>query len=612
MTFPFIPEFTIPHFLLDVWLEPCADVPPLAEDVPVLGMTSGPGGRCEIRSANVHPTPTVWETPEAWFAVLGRPLLDGKFDSRGAVAACWRDGQFQDAALRELNGEFLLFAFDKSRGRLQVTNDRYTAIPFYYWIRDGHLVGSPYFSDLWTVAGRLGERRLDRAGLLEFLFFQRVLGSKTYLRDVKFLPDAQIMTFDAGGTKMHPYWQRDYAKSRAPLADHADRMAALVRQSIRRKTQDGRRWGHFLSGGMDSRTVLAGFEGDLPTCFTATVGENRELRTARQIAETKGAPHVGLVLDEEHYGRIREAAVRISGGMYNYDHCLFLGFQAAVRERADACFHGYGFDYMFQGMYIPSQPFRLAGRNLYLQRMKPLPADLVGYYLDQVSYRIKGADVAAYLLPSERVACRETLRSGVEAVLARGKTLTEDPHDLWEYLTFHHLSRHYSYPNIAGMASMAEQRVIAFDNDLFNFYLSLPVAHRFDGRIEKECLKRLDPRLAAIWSANTNLPITASCWRQTLYQVAGFVKRRIIPEPEKPEWCERTWPSRDHALRHQESLQLAVRELLADNTLAMTGFLDIDKLRRDIPRWMDGEDVFGVSGDLVQTLLTLGTFLRQE
>jgi asparagine synthetase B (glutamine-hydrolysing) len=612
MTIPFIPEFTIPRFLLEVRLGPGADIPPLAEDVPVLGMTSGPGGRCEIRSANVHPTPTVWETPDAWFVVLGRPMVGGKFDPKGAVAASWREARFDDTALRELNGEFLFLVFDKSRGRLHVVNDRYTAIPFYYLIRDGRLVGSPYFSDLWTAAGRLGERRLDRAGLLEFLFFQRVLGSKTYLRDGKFLPDAQVMEFDAEGVRLHPYWQRDYTKSRANLADHADRMAELVRQSIGRKTQDGRRWGHFLSGGMDSRTVLAGFERDFPTCFTATVGENRELRTARQIAETKGSPHLGLVLDEEHYGRIREAAVRISGGMYNYDHCLFLGFQAAVRERAEVCFHGYGFDYMFQGMYIPTQPLRLAGHGLYLQRMKPLPADLVGYYLDQVSYRIKGADVAAYLLPAERRACRETLQAGVEAVLARGKTLTENPHDLWEYLTFHHLSRHYSYPNIAGMAAMAEQRVVAFDNDLFALYLSLPVTHRFDGRIEKECLKRLDPRLAAIWSANTNLPVTASHWRQTLYQVVGGIKRRIVREPERPEWCERTWPSRDHALRQQETLQLAVRELLADDTLAMTGFLDLEKLRRDIPRWMDGEKVFGMSGDLVQTLLTLGTFLAQK
>jgi hypothetical protein len=158
-----------------------------------------------------------------------------------------------------------------------------------------------------------------------------------------------------------------------------------------------------------------------------------------------------------------------------------------------------------------------------------------------------------------------------------------------------------------------EQRTVSFINELFDLYLSLPAEQRFNGKIEKKCLKILDKKLAGIWSANTNLPVTASCWTQTLYQLAGFVKRRIFPEKQDPdkEWAERTWPSREYALRNQPLLQKAVKELLDSNVLEILEFLDIDRIRSEFTSWMDGKNINGISGDLVQTVLTMGTFLRQ-
>ena len=64
---------------------------------------------------------------------------------------------------------------------------------------------------------------------------------------------------------------------------------------------------------MDSRSVLAAFEKNLPTCFTATISENRELRTAREIARTKGAKHIFLKLNSDHYSQIFEPAMKVIG-----------------------------------------------------------------------------------------------------------------------------------------------------------------------------------------------------------------------------------------------------------------------------------------------------------
>ena len=86
--------------------------------------------------------------------------------------------------------------------------------------------------------------------------------------------------------------------------------------------------------------------------------------------------------------------------------------------------------------------------------------------------------------------------------------------------------------------------------------------------------------------------------------------RRLFPKDEKPEWMERTWPSREHALRNQPVLKDAVLSLCKSETLEEAEFLDIAKIRDEFPRWLDGENIPGVSGDLVQTVLSLGTFLK--
>jgi asparagine synthetase B (glutamine-hydrolysing) len=569
--------------------------------------------RFSFEYSNVNPTPVKFEDGKFITLFLGAPIVGDGIDHHAALALISDETGINKDKLQALNGEFLIIRFDKETSELVIANDRFTSFPLFYHHdrKTKSFFASIYFSSLWDFLKKSNKLEIDHNAFFEFYWLQRLLGTKTFAKNTFFLEDASRLSFHYDKLNIQRYWQRDYRKSEKSLAKHSHMMADFVRQSVARKTSDQKRFGHFLSGGMDSRSVFAAFAEEPPVCFTATIGENREFRKAAEIAAVKNAKHIGLELDPEHFGKIYRHSTRVIGGMYNYDHGLFYGFDNAVKEHADVCFHGHGFDYMFQGMYIPKRNVKVAGRQLYVNFLKELPEDLVTYFINNASYRIKRADVWAFVNDSRKDELKEFQRASIAEILEKGKQITENQNDLWEYLTFHHISRHYSYPNHASIATFAEQRTVSFDNDLFNLYLSLPVEHRINGKIEKACLKILDPAIAKIWSANTNLPVTASCWTQTAYQLAGFIKRRIIPEEEKPEWQERTWPERQDALREQDLLKQAINDLCVSDTLEQIDFLDIGKIRKDIPKWLDGENVPGVSGDLVQTILTMGTFLEQ-
>jgi len=607
----FSPEFTIPHFLLVVGRQGKDSTHSLVGKTEYSEFKSG-SIKMSVEFSGMNPQPCFVENANAVGFVLGSPIYkDVKIDLAGTGMALLKDFSAR-TAIEEIDGEFLAFSFTRLDGRLKIINDRFTSVPLYYYNSPEKNIfcASPYFYDIWNFLKKNDLLKLNNEAFFEFLWFQRIFGTKTLAEGVPFLQDAHIMEVSDFKTSLARYWRRNYSKNRNKFETNAHLLADFVRESVKLKSGDGKKYGHFLSGGMDSRSVLAAFSGNLPACFTVGVSDNREVQTARKIAQAKGAEHYYLELDQEHYGKIREASTNLCGGMYNYDHAIFLGYNDAVRSRAEVCFNGYGFDFMFQGMYIPARNLKIGNHVLYLRKMIELPDNLVDYFIQNASYRIKDADIMSFVRDDRKKSLESYLHESINEIYENGRKLTGDKNDLWEYLTFHHVSRHYSYPNVIALSSFCEARIISFTNDIFNLYLTLPTSQRFNGAIEKELLKILDPKLARIRSANTNLPVTATPLEQTLFQLANAAKRRILCEKDYEEWTQRTWPSREVALRNNKSLKNAALDIINSNVLEQLDFLDLGKIRSEFPNWLDGKKVPGISGDLVQTIVTMGTFLK--
>ncbi|HPO90023.1 MAG TPA: asparagine synthase-related protein [Victivallales bacterium] len=558
------------------------------------------------------PCSSVVEDEKAVVIVLGAPIYDDIRVDAEKSAKALLDEFSPRIVLEMLDGEFLAVRFDKRDSSLKIINDRWCSVQLHYHLASESKIfsASPYFHSLWLFMKDNGMLKLNQEAFFEMLWLQRLLGTKTLAKDAYFMPDAHVLSLEKWNIRLERYWNRNYKKNKNPLESNAQILAEMLRFSVTVKTADKENFGHFLSGGMDSRCVLGAFNEKLPTCFTVGLSDNREVKTAKKLAESRGAKHIFLLLNKEHYGMIRNAAVKICGGMFNYDHALFLGYEDAVIKEADVCFNGYGMDFMFQGMYIPGVNMKAFGRNLNYCRMIELPDDIAAFFIANASYRIKNADLWKFVKESHRQNLREFQRNSVEEILKRGKELTDNKFDLWEYITFHHLSRHYSFPNVLSIRSFVEARVASFTNEIFDHYLSLPVEQRFDGKIEKRLLQILSPALAAIPSANTGMPVTAGMFERTFRQIFNTAKRRILAEKDFESWMERTWPSREYALRKQNSLKSAVMELIQSDIFDQLEFLDIKKIKNDFPNWLMGENITGVSGDLVQTITTIGTFLN--
>jgi asparagine synthase (glutamine-hydrolysing) len=532
-----------------------------------------------IRTSNLSPAPFYREVSGEKFCVLGFPYHGDRIDNQ-RLCEDLVERAFDPTFLAGINGEFVILHVPANNSTLNIINCRFSYPPIWYHSLGKTFISAFNFSDIWTRLKARGSLKVDESTFFDLLRYKRVFGTKTPDRNTKLLGPAKILSFDGDNVQHRQYWHPEFkTKCDVSLDQASDLLIDAVRLSIRRKSQDGKRIGLFLSGGMDTRLVLAAMqrEGLAPTCFTINEFENREVRVAQEVAKIVGVRHIFLKTDETHYSRTYDAALRVAAGMAS-PMCMFIGHREAIQKHADVGFHGHGFDYLFQGMYLPRRNLDIWGRRLAYSIPKALPTDLIGHFIENVPYRVKGTDVLEYCRDSEGANQLSRLRHELASVLNEADEICESETDKYEYLSFHNLARHYSVTDHWGINTTVEQRTIAFDNDVFDLFQQMPTKYRFDSRVQRNALRRLNPRLAKLMSANTTYPIGWSSRQRTLPQVRDAILRRVRGKNNTSNLrLERMGLPVDQLLvREWKGL---VEEMIQSDRLEQLSFLDVEKAK---------------------------------
>ena len=562
-----------------------------------------------LATKNFHPRPIVVKAGRRTAIVVGSAILGEAIDPHEAGKLVLSARNVAEA-VRALNGQFLIFLDDPDAGSLSVISDRHTGIPF-YWANGGdYVAGAFLYSDLVRHLRRSGKFASVPEYLFEFLWLQRLLMDKTHDSRSRFLPAATILTVDAKGARQSRYWRPDFTKnlarnSRASGHELADRL----RRSLTRRTSDGKRYGLFLSGGHDSRTVLAAMPSP-PDCFTVGYSDNYEVGCARALAEIAKAPFHFLKLAPDHLHRVADDAARLCGGLYSIDHALFLGHDRDVARRAEVVFHGHGIDYMYQGMYLPAHHVTVAGRPTFFRKLTTHTGDLASAFNNGISFRLKYVDLMALIRPEWRGRLADHLQASAQAVIADSADVAQSDADRWEYFLIHALGRHFSWPNIGSKMIGVEQRTPSFDNDLFDFYLSLPPRQRVTAAALRRAQIALNRKMAMVPTGNWGIPAAYSPLSKTAWLIARKGLRHLtgISTLRGPQAADRTWPDRDVHLTSESGWRGRVAEAIRDQELeAALPFLDWHALREQAQHWMT-EPSGGAS--LLVELLSLQLFLK--
>jgi asparagine synthase (glutamine-hydrolysing) len=268
---------------------------------------------------------------------------------------------YGDAFLQRLRGMFALAIFDKRGGsgreRLLLARDQLGIKPLLYAAVDG---GWMFASEIKALlAGGLIPRQIDSIGLRQLLTFGSVYQPRTMVEGVSMLLPGHKLVLDRRGEHIEPFWQPALGRrpdvARATYEEQVDVLEAALEDSIARHMVSDVPLGAFLSGGVDSSTLVAlmaqragrrvktfsvGFEAE-----GHRIDESDE---ARVIAEQVGTDHTHVtVTGQEVADRINDVARGLDQPSVDGVNSYFVSM--AARRGMTVAISGTGGDELFAG-----------------------------------------------------------------------------------------------------------------------------------------------------------------------------------------------------------------------------------------------------------------------
>ncbi len=202
-----------------------------------------------------------------------------------------------ERCVETLRGMFAFALWDRRARKLFVARDRVGKKPLYYTLTpEGTLV---FGSELKSLLAHPEVRReLNLDALDAYLSFGYVPDPLAIFRDTHKLPPGHHLTFERGHVSVRSYWDFDFEhdEDRRSEEDYLEELRELLDDAVRVRLVADVPLGAFLSGGVDSSTVvgLMARATDRPV-KTFSIGFHEdsynELKYARLAAKRFGTEH---------------------------------------------------------------------------------------------------------------------------------------------------------------------------------------------------------------------------------------------------------------------------------------------------------------------------------
>jgi asparagine synthase (glutamine-hydrolysing) len=185
-----------------------------------------------------------------------------KTQSDGEVIAHLYEEQGPDF-VKELNGMFAIALWDGRANRLILARDRAGEKPLYYRRQDSTLLFGSEIKALLEYPGI--SRELDREAVAQYFFYGYFPSPRTVFTEIRKLPAGHRMVAQNGKVTLEAYWTlKDHLRTpglppptRRDETALAEELRGRIREAALSRLVSDVPLGVFLSGGIDSSTVVA-------------------------------------------------------------------------------------------------------------------------------------------------------------------------------------------------------------------------------------------------------------------------------------------------------------------------------------------------------------------
>lgn len=410
----------------------------------------------------------VWETNDTLFIELGINYSNADIPDKIKAIT----DRNENALRKTIDGEVCQILISKIEKKVTIVTDPYGLLPLYY-----HKSKSEFFlsSDLKGVLLLKPELRssLDYKSIMEYLAMHSIMANRTLFEGVQLIPEGSIVQFSIDQLddwETCDWYTLPKSQEEKPLDEWIDEVSRELQKAVIKRARPG--LGAFLSGGMDSRVILASIPEEIRgtmKALTFGVAGSDDLKIAEKVACRFGVEWMHVILKPEHFLNDALKHLWISDGASN--HMVSLILDAVRQLGVDSIFDGTPGDANFGGGYASNL------EELFDGEWPDVPNKYILKWLQKKGIARKLVDVNRLLLDTTLEKLESSISDGIETELNR---LPEDmtPICQMENALYRIRVRRNTMGGQYSIDSISASLKPYFDVDLHETFLRIPARER--------------------------------------------------------------------------------------------------------------------------------------
>ncbi len=421
-------------------------------------------------------------------------------------------------AFGRINGMFACAFWDGRSRELVLARDRMGKKPLFYFKDARRFIFGSEIKALLAY-GEI-ERKVNLAALQDYLTHGYGVGERTIVEGIHRLPPATVLVVRDSQVSCKPYWELKFQPLPGSVDEEevVERLGSLLRQAVRRRLMSDVPLGAFLSGGLDSSSVVAFMArfSDRPV-RTFTVGfedaDYSELKDAQIVAKHLGTDHHEIMVKPSALDILPDLVWNLdepfadSSAVPTYYVCR------AARQHVTVALSGDGGDELFAGYtrYRDLDRYQRMGwvpswirHGLVNPLVGAMPFTWPGWNYLYALGRLRNGnlpvELGLYPYIQEKL-CTRDLRAQFDdnplELAERGQARHLDRVSRYQYLdTLHYLPGDIlTKVDRMSMANSLEVRSPLLDYTLVEYMATLPVSLKLRDGISKYIFRKLCGRL---------------------------------------------------------------------------------------------------------------------
>lgn len=262
--------------------------------------------------------------------------------------------------LCHIDGEYIIQVVNKVDKRTLIISDRFGLAPLYLK-RFGEKIYSWSDSLEDIIDSPECESNIDKHSIEAFIETSSFLSDTTPYKNVKRMHPATIIEIDSmTGSILYEdqYWSWNCIEDETSYSfDNAvDILHEKFSQAVKDRIEPGCNYSFTLSGGLDSRVILAEAikhtNKNLLKCYTFGKLGSPDVKIAEKVTSIAGIAHEIDEIDENNWKIGRDAGVLRTSGMKNYFHMHGVNSIDKISSHSTWVFNGFLGDLILGGGYL--------------------------------------------------------------------------------------------------------------------------------------------------------------------------------------------------------------------------------------------------------------------